>query len=70
MSEDYLDIEEKMNEISELVELNWENLSEEDVKEIEFSNSSMYFFNRMNEVERFYYEANNVIKILKQATEF
>ena len=70
MNEDYLDIEEKMNEISELVELNWANLSEEDVKGIELSDSSMHFFNEVGEVERFYYEANNIIKILKQATEF
>ena len=70
MSENYLDIEDKFRQIRDLLALNWDNLTEEEEKEVNMSQISMHFFKDKDEVKRMYYEVNNIIKILKQATEF
>ena len=70
MSENYLDIEDKFRKIRDLLALNWDNLTEEEEKEVNMSQISMHFFKDKDEVKRMYYEVNNIIKILKQATEF
>jgi predicted transcriptional regulator len=70
MDENYLDIEDKFRQIRDLLALNWDNLTEEEEKEVNMSQISMHFFDDRNEVKRMYYEVNNIIKILQQATEF
>ena len=58
MSENYLDIEDKFRQIRDLLALNWDNLTEEEEKEVNMSQISMHFFKDKDEVKRMYYEVN------------
>ena len=58
---------EEVDEVCQLIQDNWDLLTEEEQRAIELANKSMTFFLELNHFERFTYEYNTIRNIIKQA---
>ena len=58
---------EEVDEVCQLIQDNWDLLTEEEQQAIELANKSMTFFLETESFERFTYEYNIIKNIIKQA---
>ena len=67
MYEEEDSFDEEVDEVCQLIQDNWDWLTEEEQTAIELAHNSMKFFLDSAEYERFNYEYNIIRKIIKQA---
>ena len=67
MKEEEPHFEEEVDEVCQLIEENWDWLTQDERDAIELANNSMKFFLDSDEYNRFTYEYNIIKKIIKQA---
>ena len=67
MKEEEPHYEEEVDEVCQLIEENWDWLTQDEQDAIELANNSMKFFLDSDEYDRFHYEYNIIRKIIKQS---
>ena len=67
MKEEEPYFDDEVDEVCQLIEENWDWLTQSERDAIELANNSMKFFLDSDEYDRFTYEYNIIKKIIKQA---